>query len=120
VGFERFLKRIFAKSAKYYRRFTCQRNRRGLATRATGINEGGVMGENLHRSMQTLTSRQPLSQETADRRFSHFPWNHGLGLTNDPYSFRLVADAFLHRQHGLSPFQQFLLLYGLSVGVRVL
>jgi hypothetical protein len=41
-------------------------------------------------------------------------------LTNDLSWFRLVADAFLHRQHGLSPFQQLLLLHGLSVLVRVL
>jgi hypothetical protein len=41
-------------------------------------------------------------------------------LTNGLSSFRLVLDAFLHRQHGLSPFQQLLLLYGLSVCVRVL
>ena len=41
-------------------------------------------------------------------------------LTNEPFSFRLLVDAFLHRQRGLSPFQQPLLLYGLSVCVRVL
>jgi hypothetical protein len=46
--------------------------------------------------------------------------NVAIRLTNDPSSFRLVADAFLHRQHGLSPFQQLLLLYGPSVCVRVL
>jgi hypothetical protein len=41
-------------------------------------------------------------------------------LTNGPTSFRLIEDAFLHSQHGLSPFQQLLLLYGLSVCVLVL
>jgi hypothetical protein len=41
-------------------------------------------------------------------------------LTNDLSSSSLVADAFLHRQHGLSPFQQPLLLFGLSVCVCVL
>ena len=46
--------------------------------------------------------------------------NVGIRLTNGLYSFRLVVDVFLHRQHGLSPFQQLLLLYDLSVCVRVL
>jgi hypothetical protein len=46
--------------------------------------------------------------------------NMAYTLTNGLSSYRLVADAFLHRQHGLSPFQQLLLLYGLSVCARVL
>jgi hypothetical protein len=46
-----FLKRIFAESAKRYRRSTCQRSSRGVATKATGVS--GVTGENLHRYVQT-------------------------------------------------------------------
>jgi hypothetical protein len=49
VGFERFLERISAESAKRYRRFTCQRSSRGVATRATGASSGGMIGEDLHR-----------------------------------------------------------------------
>jgi hypothetical protein len=49
VGFERFLERIFAESAKRYGRFTCQRSSRGVATTATGASGGGVIGEDLHR-----------------------------------------------------------------------
>jgi hypothetical protein len=75
-GFERFLKPDFAESAKRYRRFTCQRSR-GLATTATGISEGGGIGEDLHRCMQTLTSRRPLSQETAERNFNRLHGNLG-------------------------------------------
>jgi hypothetical protein len=44
----------------------------------------------------------------------------GYALTNGASSFRLIAGEFLHCQHGLLPFQQFLLLYGLSVCVHVL
>jgi hypothetical protein len=51
VGFERSLKRIFAESAKRYRRFTCQRSSLGIATKATGV--ASVTGENLHRYLQT-------------------------------------------------------------------
>jgi hypothetical protein len=52
VGFKRFLERIFAESAKHFRRFTCQRSSRGLATKTTGVS-GGVIGEDLHRYLQT-------------------------------------------------------------------
>jgi hypothetical protein len=48
VGFERFLKRIFAESAKRYRRSARQRSR-GVATAATGLSGGGVAREDLHR-----------------------------------------------------------------------
>ena len=41
-------------------------------------------------------------------------------LTNGLSSFTLMSDALIRRQHGLSPFQQLLLLHGLSVCVRVL
>jgi hypothetical protein len=62
-----------------------------------------------------------MSQETANGKSAISPGNKGLAsLTNSLSSSRLVADAFLHRQHGLSPLQQLLLLYGLSVCVRVL
>ena len=43
---------ISAESAERYRRFTCQRSTRGVATRATGTSEG-VIGEDLHRYVQT-------------------------------------------------------------------
>jgi hypothetical protein len=62
-----------------------------------------------------------MSQETAKRRSGILAGNRGLAsLTNSFSSFRLGVDAFLHRQHGLSPLQQLLLLYGLSVCARVL
>jgi hypothetical protein len=62
-----------------------------------------------------------MSQETGNRKSAISPGNKGLAsLTNSLSSSRLVVDAFLHRQHGLSPLQQLLLLYGLSVCVRVL
>jgi hypothetical protein len=62
-----------------------------------------------------------ISQDTAEGEVPATYWARWpTCLTNDLDSFRLVTDAFLHRQHGLSPFQQFLLLYGLSVCVRVL
>jgi hypothetical protein len=38
-----------------------------------------------------------------------------LELTNRGKSSTLAIDAFLHRQHGLSPLPQLLLLYALSV-----
>jgi hypothetical protein len=110
----------FAELAKHYRRFTCQRSSRGLATKATGISERGVIGEDLHRYMQTLARvRHGVKRRQTERSVAFREWCPGR-LTNDLYSFRLVVDAFLHRQHGLSPLQQFLLLYGLSVCVRVL
>lgn len=68
-----------------------------------------------------LSVYPPLSQATADEKTAIFTRQQGpTSLTNGPSSSSLVVDAFLHRQHGLSPFQQLLLLYGLSVCVRVL
>jgi hypothetical protein len=53
AGSERFLERISAESAKRYRRLTCQHSSRGVATTATGASGGGVIGEDLHRYVQT-------------------------------------------------------------------
>jgi hypothetical protein len=47
VGFE-VPRANFAKSAKRYRRITCQHSDRGVATGATGVSDGGVIGD-LHR-----------------------------------------------------------------------
>jgi hypothetical protein len=69
----------FAELAKHYRRFTCQRSSRGLATKATGISEGGVIGEDLHRYMQTL-ARVHHGVKTADRKISRFPRNRVLDV----------------------------------------
>ena len=47
-GFREVPRANFAKSAKRYGRFTCQRSDRVVATGATGVSDGGVIGD-LHR-----------------------------------------------------------------------
>jgi hypothetical protein len=52
-GFREVPKASLRESAKRYRRSTCQRSSRGVATRATGKSGGGVVGVDLHRYVQT-------------------------------------------------------------------
>src|SRR5258708_1576212 len=47
-GFREVPRANFAESAKRYGRFTCQRSDRGVATGATSVSDGGVIGD-LHR-----------------------------------------------------------------------
>lgn len=52
-GFREVPKASLRESAKRYRRLTCQRSSHGVATTATGMSGGGVVGEDLHRYLET-------------------------------------------------------------------
>jgi hypothetical protein len=52
-GVSRGPKVSLRESAKRYKRSTFQRSSRGVATRATGMFDGGVAGENLHCYLET-------------------------------------------------------------------
>jgi hypothetical protein len=82
-GFREVPRASLRESAKRYRRSTCHRSSRGVATRATGVS-GGVPGEDLHRYLK-LNPHPPISQETADGNSAHFTRQHACKFDKWPF-----------------------------------